>query len=377
MTPGPTLIYRCPSCDGLFARSTIGSGNTFGATFRSDGQMNARMLPKTPPLIACPSCSATVCLIGAKPEAAYRRYFGAWGFAEEPTSEEIAWKAAQQALAEQYSDVCSYAEVSLQQCLDFVKTQNLEGRAVAVRMFIWHRVNDERFVSPRPFTHEEAKNLKSLLDDWDPDREDGVLLKAEMLRELGKFDRAVAVLDRDFSTDIEAKAEQIMQAIERRDDQPFFFVTDVDDGDIDFAWAWRARRYKPDQPDDANIGSIEPPNFHISNRDWWVKVLGMCSHNWALIETQSPSVTVVYFFHDMGTTLRPNGFKLGQTKGRSAVVDSLNFGTVEEAQQALRDNGFEPLVQNPGPWFGFEPTGHFYDARTTEEGVYSRAGNWQ
>jgi hypothetical protein len=160
-----------------------------------------------------------------------------------------------------------------------------------------------------------------------------------------------------------------MQAIERHDDQPFIFAPNWDDGDIEFAWAWKARRYKVELPQLSDEDSLYPPIFHISNRDWWVKVLGMCSHNWALIEPLTPSVTLAYFFHDRGTVLRPSGFNFGQIKGRSAVVDSLSFGSVFHAHIALRENGFERLVLNPAPWFSFEPTGHFYDARSTE-GVF-------
>lgn len=374
MLPGPKRLYRCPTCQGLFARRTLASGNTLGAEFRSDGQMRARMLPQTPPLVACPHCRSTFCMLDAKHEIEYRDYFPGWGFTGEKTPEQIAARETEEALAEEYKDVPAFEQATLSQCLLFV--QRLDNDRLPLRLYTWQRVNDERIQAPRTLTDAEVTSLQALLPLLGGPNDDEALLKAELLRELGQFALAAQVLDRDIDSDLAARAEQIMQAIERQDTQPFIFAPDHDDGDIEFVWAWRARRYKPDEPEDAGDAPLDPPNFQISNRDWWVKVLGMCSHNWALIEPQTPSGVVIYFFHDMGTTLRPNGFKPGQIRGRSGVVDSLSFCSVQDAQQALRGNGFERLVQYPGPWFGFEPMGHFYDARATEEGIYSRKGYW-
>jgi hypothetical protein len=377
MLPGPILLYRCTSCDGLFSRRTLSSGNTLGAQFRSDGQMKARMLPQTPPLVVCPHCNAVFCMLGAEHVIEYRNYFPGWGFMGEPTPEAVASKKAQEALAQQYRDVPGYELASLSQCLQYVQRQKMSGYEKQLRKYTWQRVNDERLNTPRAFTAIEANNLESLLHSWQSDREESVLLKSEMLRELGQFDAAAAVLDRDFSSDVEAQAEQIMLAIEGKDAQPFIFAPTRDDGDIEFAWAWKARRYKPELPQLLDEESLDPPIFQVGNRDWWVKVLGMCSHNWALIEPQKQTGAEVFFFHDMGTVLCPTGYRQVQVKGRSAVVDSLSFESVSGAENALRNNGFEKLVDNPGPWFGFEPTGHFYDARSTEEGIYSKKGYWQ
>jgi hypothetical protein len=119
-----------------------------------------------------------------------------------------------------------------------------------------------------------------------------------------------------------------------------------------------------------------PPLFPISSNDWWVKVLEMLQHNWALIEERNGKFTV-YFFHDEGTTkCFPKGYTLSQIRNRCAVVDSLEFDSLEGAQDALRRNHFERLEENPGSWDGCQPHGNFYDARGSEEGIYSKAGYW-
>jgi hypothetical protein len=144
-----------------------------------------------------------------------------------------------------------------------------------------------------------------------------------------------------------------------------------------FTRAWNARHYWPDFPDDLESAMVVPPVIHIGNRDWWVKVLGMCSHNWALVDAQYGCNATVYFFHDRGMHLSKSPYKRIQTQGRSAVVDSLVFDSIELAKEAMKQNGFARLLENPGPWFASEPMGHFYDARKTEEGIYSRKGYWQ
>ena len=58
MLPGPTIVRSCTECHGLIAEYTLGSGNTFGATFWTDGKMDAPMLPDEPALVECPHCRA-------------------------------------------------------------------------------------------------------------------------------------------------------------------------------------------------------------------------------------------------------------------------------------------------------------------------------
>lgn len=131
-------------------------------------------------------------------------------------------------------------------------------------------------------------------------------------------------------------------------------------------------------PENNNLSFDEsgPQLLSINSRDWWVKVLGMLQHNWALIENCEEKV-IIYFFHDEGTTKGfLEGYTLRQLRNRCAVVDSLEFESSDQAREALQKNGFERLEDNPGPWEGYEPHGNFYDARMGEEGIYSKGGYW-
>ncbi len=113
----------------------------------------------------------------------------------------------------------------------------------------------------------------------------------------------------------------------------------------------------------------------ISSKDWWVKVLGMCQHNWALIE--SGNKTTIYFFHDNGITLsQGNKIKYFEVKNKSGVIDSLFFDNEVAAENALKKNGFFRLSENPGPWELNIPIHDFYDARDDNSGIYSKDGHW-
>jgi uncharacterized protein (DUF2225 family) len=62
MTPGPTLIVKCSSCDRHFQQRTIASGNTRRAKFWTDGKMEAPMFPNVPAAASCPHCNSFVWL---------------------------------------------------------------------------------------------------------------------------------------------------------------------------------------------------------------------------------------------------------------------------------------------------------------------------
>jgi hypothetical protein len=233
-----------------------------------------------------------------------------------------------------------------------------------LRLLCWRRSNDERLERGRiELELDDQANLQKLLLLVDQSTDSHRLLRAELFRQLGQFDEAKLILDCDFNYDISARAEQMMCAIERKDNLPFQFVGR--DYEYDYETAWQARRYEPEDPSKFNFAELTPPVFKINNRDWWVKVLGMLCHNWALIERNDDGTATIYFFVDQGGTERP------------AIIDSLSFAEAGEARQGLKGNGFELLKNYPGPWVGCEPKGFFYDNRGANNLVYSQLGYWR
>lgn len=365
MLPGPTYVYECQSCKGLFERRSISSGNTSRAKFRSDGQMSAPMLPTTPLLAACPHCKASIFWPSAKEVDCYDTYV--WtGFldAEPPSAEILALRAEKKAKKLKYQDVVRYEQASSNQIIEFIRNGSVDSSfELPLRLLFWQRSNDDRLEVGRVVLNsDEQENLQKLSLLIGQSNDAHLLLRAEINRQLGRFDDARFMLDFNFDEDMAARAEQLMLAIERKDTLPFQFVGR--DEAYDYETAWRARRYTPEDPKKFNFAEMTPPVFKISNRDWWVKVLGMLCHNWALIERHDDGTATVYFFQDQGGNERP------------AIIDSLSFEGIREARDGLKRNGFELLKSCPGPWMGCEPKGFIYDDRGAGNLVYSELGYW-
>jgi hypothetical protein len=241
-----------------------------------------------------------------------------------------------------------------------------------------HCFNDFREASPGYIlTDFDFSFIERVIENPGVYGEARVLLVSELNRGLGRFEEAKKVLyENQFAFDA-GRAEQLMQYIESKN-REFFYFSEEDD--YDFAWLWKARVYQEEVPVDCQSEGIDPPVFKIGNRDWWVKVLGMESHNWALIEKQDGLRTVVFFFqgsceYDSSDDHDPLGPL--RRHNRDPVIDHLEFQSVSEATIELKRNGFSRLKETPGPWMGSEPRGFFYDGREPGRGIYSDRGYWQ
>lgn len=115
----------------------------------------------------------------------------------------------------------------------------------------------------------------------------------------------------------------------------------------------------------------------LDTSDWWVKVLAMLQHNWALVKEHADKTVTVYFFHDGGTTKNFTGHDYKSIRGMIAIVDSLDFSSRQKAIEQLKLNQFHRLSDHPGPWQGNEPRGKIFDARSTEPRIYSRGDYWK
>ena len=95
--------------------------------------------------------------------------------------------------------------------------------------------------------------------------------------------------------------------------------------------------------------------MEINNRDYWIKVVGMCQQNWALI-AHSGSNNAIYFMNDHGD-----------------IFDQIEFISSEAAILALRKNGFslfakdsktQEFIAPPSEPFSFNshPNGKIYSS---------------
>jgi hypothetical protein len=327
--------------------------------------MDAPMLPTTPLLAACPHCKSVVFWPETTTVASYETYIPRFFSSAEPEPKQIEYEKQQFALETKYKGEPGYADATSTQVAAFLKNNELsEKHEHSLRMQFWWLFNDDRMgLNREALSPEEQKNLKKLLQLIGPGSDSMMLLSSEIYRELGQFEEATHCLDFDFQENQAARAEQLMLAIEKESTLPFRFVSN--DNQYDYEYAWIQRRYSAEDPSKYNFADLNPPVFKISNRDWWVKVLGMLCHNWALIERNPDGNAIVYFFQDT-----PHG-------DRPAIIDSLEFQSILQARQALLNNDFKILRSYSGPWMGCEPKGFIYDNRSVRNKIYSNGKYWR
>ena len=71
-----------------------------------------------------------------------------------------------------------------------------------------------------------------------------------------------------------------------------------------------------------------PRQIDLKTDNFWVKVMEMLVHNWAVVRLTRSGVPELVFFDD-----------------RSRVFDTMQFADVDEAIAGLRRNGFVPFDQ--------------------------------
>jgi hypothetical protein len=180
MLPGPTMIRKCSICTGLILEDTIASGNTFGARYWTDGKMEAPMLPDEPWLVKCPHCGALVWL--DKQQLVGQT--GPWGEGDEKLNE---------ALPFTIPSLEDYFVVLAKKVRSKKKLRYLRLRA-------WWAGNDTRRneENPTPLTEDEIANISALHEMLDVSDDNDRIMKAEAIRELAKYEEAMALLSVPF-----------------------------------------------------------------------------------------------------------------------------------------------------------------------------------
>ncbi len=183
MTPGPTIIRMCSTCGKHILQHTIGSGNTFGARFWTDGKRDAPMLPDQPRLIKCPHCSTLVWI----DEQSQVGGIGRWGQKDETVDR---FKGAMSAVTPTFRDYSALLSAGVEP----------GEKERYVRLRAWWAGNDARREGDHanPMTDAETVNLRAFSDLLNENEDNDRLMKAETLRELGMFEAAEALLATPF-----------------------------------------------------------------------------------------------------------------------------------------------------------------------------------
>jgi hypothetical protein len=179
MIPGPAIIIKCPHCRRLTRERSLTSGNTFGATYWTDGEMDAPMLPDIPAIGACPNCGRSFWFNDAKRVG------------------EIELFALDDSVPPEWRAVPDAIVLDEEKLLDAIDNGlgNSPERNKYLRLSAWHAFND-RFRGDEPSQKfdlgnrqranmEELENLFQWSEEWDD-----LFILVEVCRQLGKFEKA-------------------------------------------------------------------------------------------------------------------------------------------------------------------------------------------
>ena len=179
-TPGPDIILECPLCKEPFAMRSMNSGNTAGGQRWTDGKIDLPMWLETPMLVKCPGCHG---LIRTKDvEKVGERQWG---------DDASKWRNTRWAEC--------LAEEDYLQIIAAEKPSGQEERYL--RHHAWwaandaFRTNNEKVCS---FSPGQEANLLVLANNARMDSPEERLLKAEIFRELKRFDDCLALLSAPF-----------------------------------------------------------------------------------------------------------------------------------------------------------------------------------
>jgi hypothetical protein len=199
MLPGPTIIKKCLVCSKSIKQHTIESGNTFGATFWTDGKREAPMLPDQPRLVMCSHCNAPL-WIDELQELGEIEYSEDW--------------------PQKFKDAIAYKTPSIEDYVALldkgVSSPEKEGY---VRLRLWWADNDVRRTSATeiPISMREASNMKAFAEMLDETDADDLVMKAEIYRELGCSDDARALLEKSGGKNMRDVASFIKGLCEKGD----------------------------------------------------------------------------------------------------------------------------------------------------------------
>ena len=200
MTPGPIIVFSCPSCSERQKKNSLNSGNTFGAALYSDGECVAPMLPSFPFFVKCPKCNvfftATNIVGEYNPYDSYldsnrnELMFDNVEVKDIPFAEFLTIDEYKQAISEglQYSNEEEKTEEK-----DDIRT---------MRILMWRVYNDfvrdgkEQYIRNNKDQAYE-NNCQEILSALQEESEDGYrMMRAELYRNLGDFDMSLAELEK-------------------------------------------------------------------------------------------------------------------------------------------------------------------------------------
>ena len=209
MTPGPTHVISCPLCSRLGKYPTVASGNTFGAVYYTDGKRVAPMLPAIPSVVSCGFCRGVFWRRAAAEVGQFTEQH------EEPANVDTEWLMAG------YLDEPDEAEylAALELLISSTPTEER-----SIRLFAWWRGNDRhRGPSTTPAADNPEvvtrrhDNMRALLPLLATAESADLIMRAEVLRQLGEFELATKAMTRHFPAAFDTAISRLLYLCARRD----------------------------------------------------------------------------------------------------------------------------------------------------------------
>ncbi|BCM93867.1 hypothetical protein IAD21_05762 [Abditibacteriota bacterium] len=200
MTPASPLIIHCPHCNKEVAQPRIASGNTFGAVLWSDAKQEAPMLTHYPDLIRCPHCEGLFLASTATKSK------------NQPTG---------------YTSSAPYPpELTEENWLDALDMDVLMGSHERYgRIGAWHAANAARRGKTNPtfdFSERAVHNLEMLGELFSQeDSANDLILRAEIARELKRFDESLSILMGIHDEELGSVVSQIQERAQSHDSSLF------------------------------------------------------------------------------------------------------------------------------------------------------------
>jgi hypothetical protein len=199
-------VVACPRCGGLARYETVLSGNTLGARVWTDGKMEAPMLPRPPEVARCSHCGQYYWLTQARKVGSLK----AWE--TEDARVDPAWRAAPR--------IGELSEAEYYEAIHRGLAQDPEEEKT-LRILAWWRSNDaaRRGQSQPTDLAPRRENLQALVGLLAGGTDEEQVMRAEALRELGRFAEAEAALARVTAPELAWVVRQIRSLSTARDVQ--------------------------------------------------------------------------------------------------------------------------------------------------------------
>ena len=191
MLPGPKIIKECPGCLKPFGQMTMSSGNTFGAKLWSDRKFEAPMMIESNRCGICPNCNLLIWI---------------------DKSNEIDRVDLGSLKTSNYSNLKSCESPRIADYLKLLNDSTLSAKdEIYIRCQLLQTFNDYfRKGIPESSSSDESKKNKLRLIDLLGYRQDDLLLKAEIYRELGDFVAALSILEGGFDKNRQWVADKLV-----------------------------------------------------------------------------------------------------------------------------------------------------------------------